>query len=204
MNDYIVHDKHSGKEVSIKVGKHTYGCDGITLLHSYQGSKLSIGSFCSLGRELIVNLGGNHRTDWITSYPFGLPLLKNSHIFKTPSYVDKLFSVSNGDVIIGNDVWTGFDVKIMSGVKIGDGAVIATQSIVFESVKPYSIVAGNPAKLISYKFNQEIISKLLEIKWWDWPDIYINNVIPFLCSSNINKLIEYYELTKDKLKEEKI
>jgi virginiamycin A acetyltransferase len=96
---------------------------------------------------------------------------------------------TKGDVIIGNDVWIGANVTIMSGVTIGDGAVIANNSHVVKNVEPYSLVGGNPAKLIKYRFTPEQIEKLLKIKWWYWDDKKINKFTPLLCNDNIDKFI---------------
>jgi len=96
---------------------------------------------------------------------------------------------TKGDVIIGNDVWVASYTTIMSGVTIGDGAVIANNSHVVKNVEPYSLVGGNPAKFIKYRFTEEQIKKLLEIKWWDWTDEKINAFAPLLVDSNIDKFI---------------
>lgn len=145
-------------------------------------SKLIIGKFCSIGPNVTVFLGGNHRSDWISTYSFST-LLKNYDNLEWPYY-------SNGDVIIGNDVWIGKDVTILSGVTIGDGAIIGTNSLVTKDVEPYSIVGGNPAKLIKYRFNQNIINQLLKIKWWnkDLKEIY--EMIPLLQSNNLEEFIQ--------------
>jgi len=129
-------------------------------------------------------LGGNHRTDWVTTYPFGHI---NQHIFN--NFNGQGHPATKGDVVIGNDVWIGQNVTIMSGVTIGDGAIIANNSHVVRNVEPYSIVGGNPAKLIKYRFTKEQIEKLLEIKWWDWDDDKINRLSPLLCNENIDEFI---------------
>lgn len=90
---------------------------------------------------------------------------------------------------IGNDVWIGSNVTIMSGVKIGDGAVIANNSHVVKDVEPYSIIGGNPVKMIKYQFTKEQIEKLLQIQWWYWEDSKINTFAPLLCSNNIDEFI---------------
>jgi len=141
------------------------------------------GNYCSIADNFIVYLGGNHRTDWITTYPFGHI---NQDVFKCsisghPS--------TNGSVIIGNDVWICVNVTIMSGVKVGDGAVIAANSHVVKDVEPYSITGGNPAQTIKYRFSEEQIKKLLKIKWWNWSVDKINENIPLLCSNNIDDFI---------------
>jgi acetyltransferase-like isoleucine patch superfamily enzyme len=164
-------------------GKYTYGVP--TILWPNKDAKLVVGNFCSIAGGVNIYLGGNHRTDWVTTYPFG-------HLHK------KIFTNFNGnglpstkgDVIIGNDVWIGANVTIMSGVTIGDGAVIANNSHVVKNVEPYSIVGGNPAKLIKYRFSQEQIEKLLQIKWWYWDDAKINKLTPKLCTNNIDDFIK--------------
>ena len=121
---------------------------------------------------------------WVTTYPFGHI---NQGVFN--KFNGQGHPTSKGNVVIGNDVWIGANVTIMSGITIGDGAVIANNSHVVRSVEPYTIVGGNPAKLIKYRFSKEQIEKLLEIKWWYWDDAKINNLCPLLCSGNIDEFI---------------
>jgi acetyltransferase-like isoleucine patch superfamily enzyme len=163
-------------------GKHTYGVPNI-LWHD-NNANLVVGNFCSIARCVNIYLGGNHRIDWITTYPFGHI---NQHIFN--NFNGYGHPSTKGDVIIGNDVWIGDNVTIMSGVTIGDGAVIANNSHVVKNVEPYSLVGGNPAKLIKYRFTSEQIEKLLEIKWWFWDDTKINKFTPLLCNNNIDIFI---------------
>jgi acetyltransferase-like isoleucine patch superfamily enzyme len=169
----------------MEIGKHSY-ChrDTLVLQWASDTAKLYVGKFCSIAAHLTVYLGGNHRTDWITTYPFGHI---NQHIFNT--FDGTGHPSTKGSVVIGNDVWIGNNVTIMSGVKIGDGAVIAANSHVVKDVEPYSITGGNPAKVVKYRFNPDQIQKLLEIKWWDWEDDKINKYAPQLCSTNINDFI---------------
>lgn len=164
------------------IGKYTYGQPEIHWAN--KDTKLVIGNFCSIAGNVRIYLGGNHRTDWISTYPFG-------HIHKGTfnAFDGKGHPSSGGDVIIGNDVWISDNVTIMSGVTIGDGAVIACNSHVVKDVEPYSLVGGNPAKLIKYRFTEEQIKKLLEIKWWNWDDAKINKYVPLLCSGDVDKLI---------------
>ena len=143
-------------------GKYTYG---VPIIHWKQANtKLVIGNFCSIGHNVNIYLGGNHRTDWVSTYPFG-------HINK-----DKF-------------VWIGNNVTIMSGITIGDGAVIANNSHIVKNVEPYTLVGGNPAQLIKYRFLPEQIEKLLQIKWWFWDDEKINKFTPLLCNTNIDTFI---------------
>ncbi len=163
-------------------GKYTYGIPNIHWKNP--DAKLVIGNFCSIAGNVNIYLGGNHRTDWVTTYPFGHIHQNKFNIFNGTGHPS-----SKGDVIIGNDVWIGSNVTIMSGVTIGDGAVIANNSHVVKHVEPYSLVGGNPAKLIKYRFSKEQIKNLLEIKWWFWDDDKINKCTPLLCNNNIDAFI---------------
>ena len=160
-------------------GKNTYG-EPIFKKYGVDG-KFFIGSFCSMADNIHIFLGGNHRSDWVTTYPFSYFIEEFNYIKGHPS--------TNGDVIIGNDVWIGSNVTIMSGIQIGDGAVIGAKSVVTKDVEPYAIVAGNPARFKKYRFSKEQIEKLLEIKWWDWDDNKIKENIPLMLSTNIDKFI---------------
>ena len=167
-----------------EVGDYTYGHKNKEIIHSGEGKKLIIGKFCSIAEGVKVFLGANHRVDWFTTYPFG-----HHNESKFPK-LDKNngHPASKGDVIIGNDVWLGNSCVIMSGVTIGDGAVIAAHSIVTKDVEPYTIVAGNPARQNRKRFSDEVISKLLELKWWDKTESEINDISDILCSDDIQKL----------------
>ena len=100
---------------------------------------------------------------------------------------------SKGNIEIGNDVWIGSDAKFLSGVKVGDGAVIAANSVVVKDVEPYAIYGGNPARLIRYRFSNEEIAKLMEMKWWDWNIDKIIEACDLLQQKNISKLYDYYK-----------
>ncbi|WP_344824120.1 CatB-related O-acetyltransferase [Rurimicrobium arvi] len=125
-----------------------------------------------------IFLGGNHRVDWVSTYPFpALPgfFPEAAEITGHPS--------TKGDVVIGNDVWIGYAAIILSGVTIGDGAVIGAGSVVSKNVGPYEIWAGNPAVCIKKRFPEEIIARLLTEKWWDKPDAAMRASIKTLCES---------------------
>ena len=164
-------------------GKYTYSASRSlpNILWKNMNANLVVGIFCSIGSNVNIYLGGNHRTDWVTTYPFGHRELDTFNGGGQPS--------TNGNVVIGNDVWIGDNVTIMSGVNIGDGVVIANNSHVVKNVKPYSLIGGNPAKLIKYRFTPEQIQKLLIIKWWDWDDAKINIFTPLLYNNNIDEFI---------------
>lgn len=170
-------------------GRHSYGTAQVFTWG--EGACLTVGNFCSIAKGVKVFLGGNHRTDWVTTYPFGHI---NQNIFN--SFNGAGHPSTNGDVVIGSDVWIGANATIMSGVTIGDGAVIANNSHVVKNVEPYSIVGGNPAMHIKYRFARDQINKLLEIKWWDWDDDKINQFAYLLCQADINKFIKSCIITK--------
>lgn len=157
-----------------EIGDHTYG--HISVLEPRM-AKLKVGKFCSIAAGVSVILG-NHRVDTVTTYPFSS--LRSRWPGIRRNYIDD--HSTKGDVIIGNDVWIGRSSTILSGVTIGDGAVIATNSLVNKDVEPYSIVGGTPAKLIKFRHSQNVISDLLRIKWWEWDDETIDSRLPELLS----------------------
>lgn len=171
----------------MKVGKHTYGENNIQHI-SLRSGKISIGKFCSIATNIKIYTGrGTHRKEFISTYPFGAI---NQHIFNKQNMSNLLLSDS-GDVIIENDVWIGQNVTIMPGVTIGSGSIIANNSHVIKSCSPYSIIGGNPAKLITHRFTNEQINSLLQIKWWDWDDNKINDNIHLISSDNIDIFIQF-------------
>lgn len=165
-----------------EIGDWTYGNPRIRSWR--EGATLKIGRFCSLAEGATILLGGEHRIDWIATHPVNI-LFGTKRVPGLPR--------SKGDVIIGNDVWIGTDALILSGVEIGNGAVIAARSVVTEDVAPYSIMAGNPAKHIKFRFSESIIDDLQKIAWWDWPLSKIEEAWPLLLSSDIEAFIAKYK-----------
>lgn len=175
----------------MNVGRHTYGQNNIKVLWEVPRiAELTIGNFCSIADNVTVFLGGSHRIDWFSTFPFGI---KGPFKNKPLTSRDALNLKRNLHVKIGSDVWIAGGVTIMAGVTIGDGSVIARNSHVVKDVAPYEIVGGNPAKHIRYRFDEATIKKLLELKWWDLPDEKVNELIPFLCANDINALIKAIE-----------
>lgn len=167
-------------------GKYTYG----NPLIKYWQTNLETGKFCSISDGTLVYLGGNHRIDWVTTYPFG-------HIYNNIfPHNGHGHPVSKGKVMLGNDIHISENVTIMSGVTIGDGAIITNGSHVVKDVPPYSIVGGNPAQVIEYRFNKEQIEELLKIKWWDWDESKINENLPLLLNDNIDLFIEKHRVVE--------
>ena len=176
-----------GKHPNINnVGNFTYGDENIKIV--MDGADVIIGKFCSIAGDIKVYLGKNHRTDWITTFPFG-------HIHKDifTKFDGDGHPVTKGNIVIGNDVYIGTSAIIMSGVTIGDGAVIGAHSVVTKDVPPYTIFAGNPARVTKKRFSDEDINFLLELKWWDLENDVINDISPILCSGDIQKLKEYFK-----------
>jgi acetyltransferase-like isoleucine patch superfamily enzyme len=168
------------------IGDYTYGVPEIKWWGE-ENAKLRIGKYCSIAGGVKIFLGGDHRVDWVSTYPFNSLLDDFRHITGHP--------FSKGDVVIGNDVWIGTDAKIMSGVRIGDGAVIAAGAVVTKDIPPYCIAGGVSARVIKQRFPDAIIEKLEKIQWWNWPEEHIIEVIPLLQSGNVERLFDYYDRT---------
>lgn len=130
-------------------------------------------------------LGGDHRVDWVTTFPFNVLWEDAKNITGHPK--------TKGDVLIGNDVWIATESIIMSGVNIGDGAVIGARAVVTKNVPPYTIVAGNPAVVVKQRFDDNTINQLLEIKWWNWDESRIKKALPLLLNNDIEKFLRFVE-----------
>jgi acetyltransferase-like isoleucine patch superfamily enzyme len=169
----------------IEIGRFTYGSEHLNIKEWGEGKSLTIGSFCSIADRVTIFLGGNHRVDWVSTFPFGQVYPAHLGTFGSPDY-----QASNGSISIGNCVWVGSNVTIMSGVTIGEGAVIAANANVTKDVGPYEIVGGNPAKLIRKRFDDETIEKLLQLKWWDLDVEEIKGMIPFLSATPDDDMLE--------------
>ena len=164
-------------------GKWTYG---VPLVHNWPGSgKLYVGAFCSIAEGVQIFLGGEHRADWITTYPF-IDFWKAARNIKG-------HPKTKGNVVIGNDVWIGQEALILSGVNIGDGAVIGARSVVSRDVPPYHVVAGNPARIIRARFDSETIRRIAATRWWEWEDARIEKAIPLMSSNDIGHFLKLYE-----------
>ncbi len=147
--------------------------------------KLLIGKFCSIacGAKFIFN-SANHALSSLSTYPF--PIFFEEWGLDVKD-IRKAWD-NKGDIIVGNDVWIGYEAVIMAGVTIGDGAVIGTRALVTKDVPPYTIVGGIPAKEIRKRFDEDTISKLLQVKWWDWPVEKIAENIQVIQTGNLEKI----------------
>lgn len=176
------------KNPNIVVGDFTYFADTdfekhVTHHYDFIGDKLIIGKFCQIGAgvEFVMN-GANHQMNAVSTYPF---YIFGSWDQSVPSKEDLPFK---GDTVVGNDVWIGQNSTILPGVHIGDGAIIGLNSVVTRDVPPYTIVAGNPAKAVRKRFDDELIDLLLKLKWWDKSVEEINALIPLLSCSDLAKV----------------
>jgi acetyltransferase-like isoleucine patch superfamily enzyme len=166
-----------------EIGKWTYGLP--TVKSWGEGSTLRIGKFCSIAEGVLIFLGGEHRVDWITTYPFSVLWPEGKGFSGHPR--------SKGNVSIGNDVWIGHGAVILSGVTIGSGAVIGACSVVSNNVGPYEIVAGNPARHIRFRFSDATIQRLCHLAWWDWPESRIEAALPLLLTGNVEKFLSAFD-----------
>jgi virginiamycin A acetyltransferase len=192
--DKEIYVKPTIKNPNIIVGDFTYIADSefeshVTHHYDFIGDKLIIGKFCQIaaGVEFVMN-GANHQMNAVSTFPF---YTLEGWDMKPPAASEMPFK---GDTVIGNDVWIGQNATILPGVHIGDGAIIGANSVVASDVEPYSIVVGNPVKLIRYRFDGELTSLLLKFKWWDKPVEEINGLIPILTNSDL-------EFVKNKIRE---
>lgn len=165
------------------IGKETYG--NPVVLAWGATSRLTIGSYCSIGGNVQILLGGNHRTDWVTTFPFPVRWPEAASISGHPA--------SKGDIVIGHDVWIGRQSVILSGVTINTGAVVGCNSVVSRNVPPYTIVAGNPAREIRKRFTDRQIERLLASCWWNYGRSELVELLPLLCNSDIDSFCEAIE-----------
>ena len=192
--DKEIYVKPTIKNKNIIVGDFTYIADSefeshVTHHYDFNNDKLIIGKFCQIasGVEFVMN-GANHQMNAVSTFPF----------YTLEGWEQDAPSISDmpikGDTVIGNDVWIGQNATIMPGVHIGDGAIIGANSVVGRNVEPYTIVVGNPIKTIRKRFDDELIEIMENLKWWDKSIEEINNLIPILTSSDLEKVKE--ELSK--------
>ncbi len=198
--DYVTYVKPTITNKNIIVGDFTYISDidfesHVTHHYDFYGDKLIIGKYCQIaaGVNFIMN-GANHQMNCVSTFPF--------YIFE--GWTQKVPPLTKfplkGETIIGNDVWIGQDATIMPGVKIGNGAIIGTNSMVASDIPAYTIAAGNPAKIIRNRFDDQLIKLLDEFKWWDKSVEEVNELIPLLTNNNIEEVkTELLKLLGNKL-----
>ena len=186
--DKEIYVKPTIKNENIVVGDFTYIADSdfeshVTHHYPWLGDKLIIGKFCQIaaGVEFVMN-GANHQMNAVSTFPF---YTLEGWNMNPPETEDLQL---RGDTVIGNDVWIGQNATILPGVKIGDGAIIGANSVVGSDVEAYTIVAGNPARIIRKRFDDDLIKLMLEWKWWDYSIDEIDGFIPILTNSNLDEV----------------
>lgn len=205
MNNYF-ESPFSGKSLAeqvtnpnIIVGKHSYysgyyhnhsfdDCARYLLADRDDVDKLIIGNYCSIGSGAVFMMAGNqgHQHNWLSTFPFFYQ--DNENFADAKDGYEK-----SGDTVIGNDVWIGTEAMIMSGVTVGNGAIIASRAVVTKDVEAYSIVGSNPARHIRYRFTESEIAKLQEMQWWLWSDQQVKCAMKLMCSANICGLYKYWQ-----------
>ncbi|MBS0628154.1 MAG: CatB-related O-acetyltransferase [Verrucomicrobia bacterium] len=202
--DKLVFLKKFIKANNISIGDYTYYDDRKegpenfeenNVLYNYHPDKvkLVIGKFCAIAAETKFIMTGDHKLDAISTYPF--PIFKNGW----EKAYDILKLPVKGDIIVGHDVWFGFGCLIKNGVTIGSGSIIAAGAVVVKDVPPYSVVAGNPAKVVKMRFDDQTIKRLLQIAWWEWDIKDITEHLSLLSHLNIDQL----EAVKGKISDSK-
>ena len=173
---------HNPTYVAHRIGKWTYGDPDIP--PAGEGATVTVGKFCSFAGGVMILRGHEHRIDWVSTYPFGVAF---------PDVGGLPFPArAKGNVVIGHDVWIGVEALIMSGVTIGNGAVIGARSVVTHDVQPYAVVGGVPAKVIKFRFDAATIEALQRLAWWDWPEQKIKEALPLLMSADVRGLLARY------------
>lgn len=174
-----------------QVGWGTYGVPRVT--HYGEEAKLEIGNYCSIAIGVEVFLGGNHRIDWTSTYPF------SEFQAQYPSAAGiQGHPATRGDVVIGHDVWIGAGATIMSGVSVGTGAVLGARAVVTRDVPSYAVVVGNPGRVVRYRFPEAFVELLLESQWWTVPPERIGPIIGILMSSpDTNRLNQLSRLVAE-------
>lgn len=155
----------------VVIGRGSYGVDRRTIQGLSPDAPVTIGNFCSFGPETLIFSKTDHPIDLPSTYPLRTRILHPRQGNRD--------AVTKGGVRIGHDVWVGARAMILSGVTIGNGAVIGAGSIVAKDVPPYAVVVGNPGRLIKYRFSEERIDALQRIAWWDWPEAKIREFEPY-------------------------
>jgi acetyltransferase-like isoleucine patch superfamily enzyme len=172
------------------IGKWSYGNPKIYRWN--WKNKIYIGNFCSLGPEIKIIIGGNHRTDWVSTSQLPADTFNFEDTFLNAQKI-KNYNYSKGDLHIENDVWIGGFSIIFSGVRLGNGSVVAAGSVVTKDVEPYTIVGGNPAKLIKKRFTSKQINFLNSSKWWDLDDKKIDLLSKYLLAEKVDLFIKKFK-----------
>jgi len=168
-----------------QVGRYTYGTPKVLTFGSSASVYVDIGAFCSIAEGVEFVLDGELHAEWVTTYPLRLQrqlegAMRDGH------------PTSRGPIHVGNDVWLARGALILSGVRIGDGAVIGARALVSRDVPPYAIFAGNPARVRRQRFSPAVVDELLRIRWWEWPIDRIREAVPLLSDPDVERFIRHF------------
>lgn len=168
----------------LTVGAHTYVQPPRVIRYNGDIEAVYIGDYCSIAGDVEIFAGGNHNPNWVSTYPFRI-------MFDLPGALADGIPSSRGPVRIGSDVWLGRGSVVLSGVTIGDGAVIGARAVVAKDVRPYAVVVGNPATEVRRRFDDATVDRLLAVKWWEWPEADVRQASPFLSSGDLSTFFAF-------------
>lgn len=174
-------EEHLYSSERLEMGRYSYGDPRVATFPG-DTARVRIGAFTSIGPDVILMDGGDHRSDWVSTFPFRA-------VLGLPGAYEDGHPRSRGDIQIGSDVWIGRGARVRSGVSIGHGAVVGGYAVVTRDVRPYAVVAGVPAREVRRRFSDEQVDALLSIAWWDWPMAEIERCVPQLCSGDLDSFI---------------
>lgn len=175
--------------VGVTIGTHTYGYEAGTFQIFMEHARIEVGAFCSIAPEVRILAGSEHITSRATTFPL------NALLFE-PGGGNSKDAIDSGVTRIGNDVWLGLRAIVLSGVQVGDGAVVGAGSVVTKAVDPYSVVAGNPARVIRYRFEEDVRRRLLALRWWEWEEDRLLELRPWLMS-DVRSFLDRAEQEQD-------
>ncbi|TXN20524.1 MULTISPECIES: CatB-related O-acetyltransferase [Methylobacterium] len=181
-NETRLHMAKLARRWNFSIGAYSYGFPKVRFPES--GRRLTIGRYCSIADKVEILLGGDHRLDWVSTYPFAAMAG-----LWPDSEAPQDYHASRGDVTIGSDVWLGSGCMILSGVSVGHGAVVAARAVVTRDVPPYAVVAGNPAKIVRRRFDEATAARLVAAAWWDLPHATVSRLVPLLSSGQADAVI---------------
>jgi acetyltransferase-like isoleucine patch superfamily enzyme len=168
----------------VEIGRHTYGLSKKSFFVPHENVPVRIGSFCSIGPDVLFICAAEHRVDTATTFPiqFVNGKIRNGN-----------GTVGKGPITVGHDVWIGARCIVLSGVTIGNGAVLGAGSIVTRDIPPYAIAVGNPARTIRYRFAPDVIRRLQSLEWWNWSDDLIGERVELLTATDVDRFLSMVE-----------
>jgi virginiamycin A acetyltransferase len=181
-NETRIHLARLAGIYGFSIGAYSYGRPKVRFPES--GRRLTIGRYCSIADKVEILLGGDHRLDWVSTYPFAA-----MRSLFPDAQAPEDYHASRGDVVIGHDVWLGSGCMILSGVTVGHGAVVAARAVVTRDVPAYAVVAGNPARIVRHRFDAATVEALVATAWWDLPHPAVTRLVPLLQSGDVAALL---------------